>query len=359
MTEPERGTADETEAAHDEYEGDQHEHEDATAEHEHEHDGHDHDGHDHDGHAHGDRAHPGSDAGVVETDLPTAARWVAQQLDAAERVLIGAGAGLSVAAGIDYSDEASFAQLFPAMHRRGFRARYQLIGYPGLTPAQHWGYWSTHVNDVRFGERRHPAYATLLDEVGDTDYFVLTSNVDGMFPRNGFDPERIWTPQGDYALMQCLQPCRPVVWPSEPLIKRALAATDPVSQEVMDPDAIPRCPNCGGPVFLNVNAGRWFLNEHYRPQFDRLRAWLNAKPQTPLLILEIGAGMNTPSVIRWPLERLAMDYPRATFIRVNPEYPGVPAELGERGAGLRFGALELIAAVADVRRSTREVERSA
>jgi hypothetical protein len=75
-------------------------------------------------------------------------------------------------------------------------------------------------------------------------------------------------------------------------------------------------------------------------------------------VLEIGAGMNTPGVVRWPLERLAADHPDATFIRINPEYPGIPADLLEKGAGLRFGALELIAAVADLRRAARSAPTS-
>jgi NAD-dependent SIR2 family protein deacetylase len=41
------------------------------------------------------------------------------------------------------------------------------------------------------------------------DYFVVTSNVDGMFNRNGFDENKIYTPQGDFQYMQCAKPCSP------------------------------------------------------------------------------------------------------------------------------------------------------
>ena len=71
----------------------------------------------------------------------TLARW----LDESARVLVGAGAGLSVAAGIDYTDEEDFARHFPALVRRGLRARYQLIGYDGLDEPAFWGYWASHV----------------------------------------------------------------------------------------------------------------------------------------------------------------------------------------------------------------------
>jgi hypothetical protein len=54
----------------------------------------------------------------------------------------------------------------------------------------------------------------------------------------------------------------------------------------------------------------------------------------PLLILEIGAGFNTPGVVRWPLERLAVRHPLARFVRINREYPAIPPELGDRGIGM-------------------------
>ena len=64
----------------------------------------------------------------------------------AERVLVGAGSGLSVDAGIDYTDKGAFAKRFPAMVKRGFSMKAELIGYTGWTPAVMWGYLATHVD---------------------------------------------------------------------------------------------------------------------------------------------------------------------------------------------------------------------
>lgn len=130
---------------------------------------------------------------LTECTTETFATWWRE----ADHVLIGAGAGLSAAAGIDYTDTADFTRVFPVLARRGFRARYQLIGYHRWTQQQHWAYWATHVSNVRFGARPHPAYARLRELVASKDSFVLTSNVDAMFERNDFDTSRIFTPQGD------------------------------------------------------------------------------------------------------------------------------------------------------------------
>jgi NAD-dependent SIR2 family protein deacetylase len=128
--------------------------------------------------------------------------------------------------------------LFPALHRLGLRARYQLIGAP-LPPPLLWGYWATHVTDVRFGAGPHPVYQRLRRIVGDRDHFVLTSNVDALFARNGFDPARVFTPQGDYGRYQCEKPCTRETWDSKPIVDAALAAYDPSSGAVTDPAALP------------------------------------------------------------------------------------------------------------------------
>lgn len=268
-------------------------------------------------------------------------------LDASTHVLIGAGAGLSAVAGVDYTDEVSFARLFPALMHKGFRARYELIGYDDWTPAEHWGYWATHVHDVRFTERQAFVYRQLRELVQDKSSFVVTSNVDALFARNGFDETRIYTPQGDYAHMHCCRPCSPHVWPSEPIIERILAATDPATLTVADPDVIPSCPRCGGPVFMNVRLDASFSGEPYRVQRERANAWLAGVGAERLLVLEIGAGFNTPSVVRWPMERIAEALPQARFVRMNLADPAVPPALGGRALGLAVDARAAIAALRD------------
>ncbi|GLY06664.1 MULTISPECIES: NAD-dependent protein deacetylase [Actinoplanes] len=276
---------------------------------------------------------------TITATVDTIRDWLA----GADRILIGAGAGLSAAAGYDYTDTRRFAELFPALHRRGLRARYELIGAP-LPPALLWGYWSTHVADVRFGPGPHPVYRKLRDLVGDRDHFVMTSNVDALFARNGFDADRVYTPQGDYGRYQCERPCTRETWESRPIVDAALAAYDPATGEVTDPDAIPACPRCGGPVFLNVHKGPEYIPDFHLPARDRLQHWLAAGGHDErLLVLDIGSGYNTPSVIRWPMERLAAAAPGGRLIRINRDHPDVPATLGGDALGVAAPADVLLA----------------
>jgi NAD-dependent SIR2 family protein deacetylase len=278
----------------------------------------------------------------LEQAAPAIARWIRE----ADRVVIGAGSGLSAAAGLDFADQADFAARFPALVKRGLKAAYEMIGYSDLSAAAFWGFWSVHVAQMRFVDGRNPVYGALRRLVAGKDCFVLTSNVDAMFARNGFDPDRIWSIQGDYAFMQCLRPCTTEVWPSEPVLQRALAAIDPATQEVADTECIPRCIRCGGDVFMNVRGGHWFVDEPYHPQLERWRQWTSEESNERLLLLDLGSGFNTPGVIRWPMERMAMRVGSARLVRINLHDAGVPRELGERALPVLSGAREAIEAVA-------------
>ena len=261
-------------------------------------------------------------------DLREAAEW----LRSADRVLITAGAG--------------------------FHARYEVIGRD-LPPEYLWGFWSVHAEDVGFNPEPSPLYGQLRGLVGDRDYFVVTSNVDQLFSRNGFDAERMYTPQGDYGLYQCLTPCTREVWPSEPIIRKALDNYDPATGKV-SPEGIPSCPNCGGEVFLNVNAASWHINDHFQPGLDRLNGWLTETQESgdTLAIVEIGVGFNTPSVIRWPSEELVRVLPNARLIRVNQEYPGVPDDHADRAWAIAADAKTTIDQLANPSGAPGEPSRS-
>lgn len=263
----------------------------------------------------------------------------------ADRVLIAAGAGLSAAAGYDYSDRTSFIKLFPALHRAGFNARYELIGYP--LPARHqWGFWAVHVRDVRLGTDPSPTYRRLREVVGERDHFVMSSNVDALFSRNGFDASRVFTPQGDYALYQCLAPCTRQVWDARPVLEEAYNTLEHRTGQVAE-TAVPACPNCGGEVYLNVNAGRWYIADHFWPTGQALNGWLAnaralARDGQRLVILDVGSGYNTPGVIRWQAERVGRAIPNATLVRLNRDHPEVPQDLAERAYSISSDAADVI-----------------
>ncbi|MBO9539037.1 NAD-dependent protein deacetylase of SIR2 family [bacterium] len=272
------------------------------------------------------------------------------RLARAERVLIGAGAGLSVDAGINYLDTAYFARRFPAMLQYGFTCQYEFMGDLDWSEELQWGYLADHVNAVRYETPAQPVYTKLFELVKDKDYFVITSNVDAQFAKGGFSEGRIFTRQGRYDYLQCLAPCTTEVWPIEPVIDRILPVIDPATQQVTDPDVIPRCPHCGGPVFMNVRGGPWFVEEPYEALGEQFNDWLDDAWGAPLLLVEIGAGFNTPSVIRWPMEQIAQQHPDAHLLRVNPDYPQLPPELSGKATSVRSGGLPFIEAL-HVRRS--------
>lgn len=266
--------------------------------------------------------------------------WLAD----ADKILLTAGAGLSAAAGYDYGDTARFAELFPALYAAGFRARYELIGAP-LSPLMLWGFWAVHTTDIRFDPRPNPLYAALRDLVGDTDHFALTSNVDALFARNGFDPDRVFTPQGDYGLYQCITPCTRQVWESRPVIEQVLAGYDPATGAA-SPETVPACPVCGGATYLNVNAGPNYIGDHFWPTGRALESWLAEDRDSKIVVLEIGAGFNTPSVVRWPSDQITRALPAARLVRVNPVAAGVPVDLVGRAASLGLSAGEAVVALA-------------
>ncbi len=89
----------------------------------------------------------------------------------------------------------------------------------------------------------------------------------------GFDVDRIYTPQGDFGNLQCAVPCKDdAVWSAAPLLPKLLAA---VRHDGSLPESlIPICPHCQGPARANVRGGDWFLASPYREQQKRLRQFL-------------------------------------------------------------------------------------
>ncbi|KAL2840295.1 hypothetical protein BJY01DRAFT_236795 [Aspergillus pseudoustus] len=284
----------------------------------------------------------------------------------ANYLIISAGAGLSAATGLDYTSPDLFAKHFPAFLPLGLRRLYDVFGYDGWeSPCQKWGYYFTHLNIVRTWPLS-PLYVSLrkmADRFG-TRCFIRTSNADGLFVANGFDALRISTPQGQYAFLQCFDKCRAeAVFASAPFIDAALPVLDPVTQCLTDSSKIPTCEYCGGELTLCVRGGDYFNSSLFRAQEREYKRFIqqvsneiavssesnNGEAGPKAVILELGVGMNTPSVLRWANEELVEDSPESGFrlIRAGLDAAGC-APWGLEEEGLAVGISGNINAVVDM-----------
>ncbi|KAJ5949436.1 hypothetical protein N7454_001020 [Penicillium verhagenii] len=262
-------------------------------------------------------------------------------LEDASTLIITAGAGISAAAGLDYTSTALFDSHFPAFKAKGLRRLYDVFGYSGWdSPAQKWGYYFLHLDMVRKWPAS-PIYQLLLgltDRFADGGrYHIRTSNADGFFVKNGFPDERISTPQGQYGYLQCFRKCRAdAVFLSGPFVDAALPFIDPVSQALTDEALVPTCRFCGGELTICVRGGGYF---NPGPYIGQERVWKQFLKESEgdeqsggTVILELGAGLNTPGVLRWPNEDAVSESSSRQFrlIRVGMEASGcVPWELEE------------------------------
>ena len=103
------------------------------------------------------------------------------ELQGADAILIGAGAGLSASAGLTYSGE-RFLKYFSDFHEKyGITDMYSGGFYPFPTREEFWAYWSRYIFINRYQDAPKPVYDELLELVRDKDYFVITTNVDHCF----------------------------------------------------------------------------------------------------------------------------------------------------------------------------------
>lgn len=124
----------------------------------------------------------------------------------ADAIVVGAGAGMSTAAGFTYSGE-RFQQLFPDfIERYGFTDMYSAGFYPYPTPEEHWAYWSRYIWCNRYEAAPKDTYGKLLRLLEGKGHFVLTTNVDHQFQVAGFPGSGSSTPRATLASGSAARP---------------------------------------------------------------------------------------------------------------------------------------------------------
>lgn len=259
-------------------------------------------------------------------------RTLREKLAQADAVLVGAGAGLSTAAGLSYGGARFRKYFFDFAETYGIKDMYTGGFYPFPSPEIYWAWWSRLIYFNRYVDAPLDVYPTLRRLVEAKDYFVLTTNVDHQFQRSSFDKQRLFYTQGDYGLLQSVQPEVPKVYDNEEIVEAMLEAQGFVRgadgifevpssgklRMVVPKELVPICPDDDRAMMVSVRIdGRFVEDEGWHEAQARYKSFLAAHTGDNILYLELGVGLNTPVIIKYPFWYYTKKNPNAFYASIN------------------------------------------
>lgn len=327
-----------------------------------------------------------------------------EKIESADTIVIGAGAGLSTAAGFTYSGERFEKYFSDFKEKYGFCDMYSGGFYDFDTLEEYWAYWSRYVYVNRYMNPPKPLYQNIFELVKNKDYFVLTTNVDHCFQKAGFDKKRLFYTQGDFGLFQCSRPCHDKTYDNEEIIKKmvlsqgfkieteqknlldsdmlrhkkteyeasksgSITGSDIKIENILYADSekngktekmfikpqnteikltipsglVPMCPKCGRPMSMNLRADNTFVQDDgwYRAA-DRYEKFMENHRGQNILFLELGVGYNTPGIIKYNFWRYTADWRNAFYVCINKGEVYVPDDIADKSLSVNEDIAEVV-----------------
>lgn len=267
------------------------------------------------------------------------------EIESADAIVIGAGAGLSTSAGFTYSGERFEKNFFDFAKAFGIDNIYAGGFYPFPDAETQWAWWARHIYFNRYIDAPKPVYEKLLEIVKNKDYFVLTTNVDHQFQKAGFNKSRLFYTQGDYGLLQSVNPKIRKTYDNEEWVMKAMEAqgfvrdADGVFQVPQDgvlkmripTELIPKCPDDGSDMTMNLRSDDTFVeDEGWHKAAAAYEAFLQKHQDQHVLFMELGVGANTPVIIKYPFWRMTYANENAVYACLNYNEAFCPKEIEDR-----------------------------
>lgn len=229
--------------------------------------------------------------------------------------------------------------------------------YESLTRLVEWYY------DLHFiPSRLEQAYQALYQIVNQKNYFILSLTVDSYLQRFQFKSDRYVNPCGTLALSQCNSNCQDELMQSKDVLGKIVDYIDGIINQqtgvndlggqmeiVCFADTLMKymeelyCNKCHERIVFNTLDAVKYNENGYLDKWQLYMKWLQGTLNKKLCIIEAGAGMELPSVIRWPFEKTAFYNRKAVMIRMHHKFYQVNEEISDRAYGLEKNAVDFFA----------------
>lgn len=188
------------------------------------------------------------------------------------------------------------------------------------------------------------ALSNLAELMKDKNYFVVSIATNDYVWDAGFKEGRVVAPCGGSLKKQCRNggSCTetPALLTEEEKAHIIKYIEDP--KEVLN---LGTCSICSSNRILNNIYTENYDERGYLDQWQKYTKWLQGTLNKKLCILELGVGMQCPSVIRFPFEKIGYFNQKADFIRVNKNLYQLTEELKEKGISISENAVDWLASM--------------
>ncbi|MDE7020446.1 MAG: hypothetical protein K2P23_06010 [Lachnospiraceae bacterium] len=191
-------------------------------------------------------------------------------------------------------------------------------------------------------EKLDKAYQTLKKLIEDRNYFILSIVDDDYVYRYGFQENRIVTPCGGFRQMQCDYNCGGQVSEFDNDMYQKILSyfnKDIKLEELSEPV----CGCCGQKRRFNQLGVSKYAEEGYLPQWEIYKKWLQGTVNKKVCVIELGAGMEMPSIIRWPFEKIIYYNQKSFLYRIHSVLYQLGENLGDRGLGIKEKSVDFLA----------------
>lgn len=260
---------------------------------------------------------PGERHRRLEEEMENAKNLLLEKINEAEMVLVGIGEefGENVGKG---KAMPQFADCFRKIEENG-----QLLW---MLP-----YMEKMQEDSARTEKTEKAYEILEKLLKDKNYFIVSTRMDDYIYRTNLKKEKVVTPCGGYRFLQCEDGCGKRLYPADGHLPGEIYGYLTGKDGNCGGIQPQLCPECGKRLVFNNRKAVNYIEEGYLEQWNKYMQWLKGTVNKKLCLLELGAGMQYPTVIRWPFERLTFINEKSNMFRVHSKLYHLAEEIKGRG----------------------------
>lgn len=181
--------------------------------------------------------------------------------------------------------------------------------------------------------------------IADKNYFVVSVSTNEAVRQVPWREGRLVMPCGGSRMKQCPQGCVGTLSETTEKDWHKMKEYFALLQNLKEGNELPDidlgvCPECGERLVLNNIYNVKYDENGYLDQWKMYTKWLQGTLNRKLLVLELGVGMQCPSVIRWPFEKVVFFNQKASFCRVNETLYQLSEEIKEKGISISQNAID-------------------